>query len=142
MARKDRSFVDHTSFLNASVLVYQRHSRVTITQNVTLLQRGCPLPDSARMRLFFGLCSTSANPLASSNGGTYIPKRPRSPVFNPYQPPTGLSGERAHASTVPAAGGFCSSALPRSIQPPSALSIYEKFCQEQIIKPRLCLVHF
>ena len=66
----------------------------------------------ARIRLFFGLCSTSARPSASSTGGTYIPKRPRSPFFRPYQPLTGLVLERPQASTVPSAAGFCSSALP------------------------------
>jgi hypothetical protein len=38
---------------------------------------------SARIRLPLGLCSTSASPSASSTGGTYIPKRPRSPFFRP-----------------------------------------------------------
>jgi hypothetical protein len=32
------------------------------------------------------------------------------------QPPTGLSSERPQVSTVPAAAGFCSSALPSGIQ--------------------------
>jgi DNA-binding transcriptional ArsR family regulator len=41
-----------------------------------------------------------------------LPKRPRRPFFSPYQPPTGFSGERPQASTVPSAAGFCSSALP------------------------------
>src|SRR6185503_11990239 len=41
----------------------------------------------------------------------------------PYQPPTGLLSERPHASTVPSAAGFCSSAPPRSIQSPCFLSI-------------------
>ena len=57
------------------------------------------------------------------SGGTYMAKRPRRPFLSPYQPPTGLSGERAHASTVPSAAGFCSSALPRSIQSPCSFSI-------------------
>jgi hypothetical protein len=35
--------------------------------------------------------------------------RPRNPFFNPYRPPAGLLGERAQASTVPSAAGFCSS---------------------------------
>src|ERR1700686_1874496 len=77
----------------------------------------------ARIRLFFGRCSTSARPIASMTGGTYIPKRPRKPFFSPYQPPTGFFGERAHASTVPSAAGFCSSALPSGIQSPCCLSI-------------------
>src|SRR4030088_1184721 len=70
----------------------------------------------ARIRLFFGRCSTSASPIASMTGGTYMPKRPRKPFFSPYQPPTGFLDERAHASTVPSAAGFCSSALPSGIQ--------------------------
>ena len=51
----------------------------------------------------------------------YIPNRPRSPFLRPYQPPTGLSAERAHASTVPSFAGFCSSALPSSTQSPRSL---------------------
>src|SRR6267143_1146579 len=77
----------------------------------------------ARIRLFLGRCSTSASPIASMTGGTYIPKRPRKPFFSPYQPPTGFLGERAQASTVPSAAGFCSSALPSGIQSPCCLSI-------------------
>src|SRR5215467_11953856 len=59
-----------------------------------------------------GWCSTSARPRTSMTGGTYIPKRPRRPFLRPYQRPTGLSGERPHASMVPSTAGFCSSALP------------------------------
>src|SRR3979411_2748704 len=77
----------------------------------------------ARIRLFLGLCSTSASPIASMTGGTYIAKRPRKPFFSPYQPPTGFFGERAHASTVPSAAGFCSSALPSGIQSPCCFNI-------------------
>src|SRR6202043_2293963 len=69
----------------------------------------------AFIRLFLGLCSSSASPSASSTGGTYIPKRPRSPFLSPYQPPTGFLGERAQASTVPSAAGCCSPALPSGI---------------------------
>src|SRR5256885_15476151 len=54
----------------------------------------------ARMRLFFGFCSTAARPSASSKGGMYIPNR---------------------ASTVPSAAGFCSSALPSGMQSPCFL---------------------
>src|ERR1700693_5407895 len=75
------------------------------------------------MRLFFGLCSTSASPSASISGGTYIPNLPRSPFLSPYQPPTGFFGERPHASTVLSAAGFCSSALPSGIKSPCCLSI-------------------
>src|SRR5690349_10285230 len=53
----------------------------------------------------------------------YMPKRPRRPFFIPYQPPTGLSGERPHASTEPSGAGFCSSAPPSGIQSPWALSM-------------------
>jgi hypothetical protein len=53
----------------------------------------------------------------------YIPKRPRRPFFKPYQPFTGFFGDRARASTVPSATGFCSSALPRGIQSACFLSI-------------------
>ncbi len=53
----------------------------------------------------------------------YIPNRPRSPFFKPYQPFTGFFGERPHASTVPSAAGFCSSVLPSSIQSPCSRSI-------------------
>src|SRR4029077_10989408 len=77
----------------------------------------------ARMRLFLGLCSTSARPSASRSGGMYMPKRPRRPFFKPYQPPTGFFGDRPHASTVPSAAGFCSSALPSGIQSPCFFSI-------------------
>src|SRR3989441_331263 len=77
----------------------------------------------ARIRWFFGRCSTSARPMASMTGGTYMPNRPRKPFFSPYQPPTGFLGERAHASTVPSAAGFCSSALPSGIQSACCLSI-------------------
>src|SRR3984893_2625667 len=75
------------------------------------------------MRLFLGLCSTSARPRASRSGGMYMPKRPRRPFLRPYQPPTGLSGERPQASTVPSAAGFCSSPLPSGIQSPFAFSM-------------------
>jgi len=70
-----------------------------------------PLPQlalGARMRLFFGLCSTSANPSASSTGGKYMPKRPRRPFFQAipaFEP--GLLLARPQASTVPSAAGFC-----------------------------------
>jgi len=36
----------------------------------------------------------------------------------PYHPPTGLSSDLAHASTVSGAAGFCSSAPPKSTQSP------------------------
>src|SRR5256712_12470798 len=78
---------------------------------------------SALIRLLFGLCSTSAKWRTSSTGGTYMPNLPRSPFFNPYHPPTGFFRDRPHASIVPSAAGFCSSALPRSIQSPRDLSI-------------------
>ena len=32
-----------------------------------------------------------------------MPNRPRYPLRSPYQPPTGLSADRPHASTVPSA---------------------------------------
>src|SRR6266566_7028308 len=54
---------------------------------------------SARIRLFLGLCSTSARCRASKTGGTYMPNRPRSPFFRPYHPPTGFFGDRPQAST-------------------------------------------
>src|SRR5258707_15685218 len=60
----------------------------------------------APMRLFFGLCSTSARPSASSKGGMYMPNPPRRPFFSPYQPPTGFFGGPAHASTRPSAARF------------------------------------
>ena len=34
-------------------------------------------PYRARIRLFLGLCSSSARPSASMSGGTYIANRPR-----------------------------------------------------------------
>jgi hypothetical protein len=77
----------------------------------------------ARIRLFRGLCSTSALPSVSRSGGRYMPNRPRKPFLSPYQPPRGLSDERAHASTVPSFAGFCSSALPSSTQSPRDSSI-------------------
>ena len=64
------------------------------------------LAHSARIRLFLGLCSTSARPSASSTGGTYMPNRPRRPFLRPYQPLTGLVGDRPQASTVPCSGGL------------------------------------
>src|SRR3989441_10028895 len=73
---------------------------------------------SALIRLFFGLCSTSAKWSTSSTGGTYIPNLPRRPFFSPYHPPTGFLEDRPHASMVPSAAGFCSSALPSNIQSP------------------------
>ena len=66
---------------------------------------------NALIRLFFGLCSTSARWRISKTGGTYIPNRPRNPFFSPYHPPTGFFVDRPQASTVPSAAGFCSSAL-------------------------------
>src|ERR1700674_4461920 len=75
------------------------------------------------IRLFFGLCSTSAKPSASISGGMYMPNLPRKPFLSPYQPPTGFFGDRPHAPTVPSAAGFCSSALPRGIQSPCFLSM-------------------
>ena len=54
----------------------------------------------------------------------YMPKRPRSPFFRPYQPFAGFIGDRRpHASTVPSAADFCSSALPSGIQSPCVFSI-------------------
>ncbi len=81
------------------------------------------LPQIARIRLFRGLSSTSANPSFFSTIGTYIPNRPRYPFLSPYHPPAGLLGDRPQASTVPSAAGFCSSALPSSIQSPCAFNI-------------------
>jgi hypothetical protein len=91
------------------------------------------------MRLLRGFCSTSASPSSLSRGGTYIANRPRNPFFNPYQPPTGLFGERAQASTVPSAAGFCSSALPSSIQPPSFLSMVQAVDTAQVVTQFLLL---
>jgi hypothetical protein len=85
----------------------------------------------ARIRLFRGLFSTSASPSSFITGGTYMAKRPRSPFFNPYQPPTGFSADRAHASTVPSATGFCSSALPSNTQSPCALSIARRSSRQR-----------
>ena len=48
-------------------------------------------PQVARIRLLRALCSTSARPRCSMSGGTYMPNRPRSPFFKPYQPPLGFS---------------------------------------------------
>jgi ABC-2 type transport system permease protein len=90
---------------------------------LVFLRRDVTGGEAARIRLLRGLCSTSASPSSSSSGGMYMPKRPRSPFLRPYQPPTGLSGERPQASTVPSLAGFCSSALPSSIQSPCATSI-------------------
>src|SRR5439155_26339011 len=39
---------------------------------------------------------------------------------------TGFSGERAQASTVPSAAGFCSSVLPSGIQSPCCVSIVDR----------------
>jgi hypothetical protein len=64
------------------------------------------------MLLLRGFVSISARPSSAMSGRTYIPNRPRSPFLRPYQPPTGLSGEAAQASTVPSAAGFCSSGRP------------------------------
>ena len=68
-------------------------------------------------------CVTSARPSASIRGGIYMPTLPRNPFFKPYHPPTGLFSARPHASTVPSLAGFCSSALPSSIQSPCFLSM-------------------
>ena len=76
-----------------------------------------------RIRLPRGLCSTSARPSASSKGGIYMPNLPRRPFLSPYHPPRGFFAERPQDSTVPSLAGFCSSALPSSIQPPCFLSI-------------------
>ena len=47
----------------------------------------------------------------------------RWPAQQGGQPPTGLSGERPQASTVPSCAGFCSSALPSGTQSPRSFSI-------------------
>ena len=62
-----------------------------------------------------------------------MPKRPRRPFFSPYQPPTGLSGERPHASTVPSAAVFCSSAAPSGTQSPCSSS---QACRSSIARSR------
>src|SRR5664279_2156959 len=77
----------------------------------------------ALILLPFASCVSSAKPSASINGGIYIPNLPRNPFFSPYHPPTGFLEERPQASTVPSFAGFCSSALPRSIQSPCFLSL-------------------
>src|SRR6185437_14628874 len=77
----------------------------------------------ARIRLFLASCVISASPSASISGGMYTPNRPRRPFLSPYQPPTGLSSDRPHASTEPSGAGFCSSAPPSGIQSPWALSM-------------------
>ena len=82
-----------------------------------------PVSTIARIRLFLASWVTSASPSASISGGMYTPNRPRRPFLSPYQPPTGLSSARPHASTDPSGAGFCSSAPPSGIQSPCALSI-------------------
>src|ERR1700722_9237558 len=76
----------------------------------------------ARMLLLRASWVSSARPSASSRGGRYMPKRPLYPLRSPYQPPTGLSGDLPHASTVPGDTAFFSSAAPRSTQSPRATS--------------------
>src|SRR5262249_23927495 len=76
----------------------------------------------ARILLLRASWVTSARPSSSRRGGMYMPKRPRWPFRSPYQPPTGLSGERPHASIVPSAAGFCSSVAPNGTQSPRSLS--------------------
>ena len=58
--------------------------------------------------------------------GMYMPKRPRRPFFMPYQPPTGLSAQRPHASPVPGFAGFCSLALPSSTRSQRAFNIADR----------------
>ena len=76
--------------------------------------------------MFLALCSTSASPRCSINGGTYIAKRPPKFFFRPYQPPMGFSFDRAQCSTVPSLAPCFSSVLPNSIQSPCFLSIAAK----------------
>jgi hypothetical protein len=57
------------------------------------------------------------------HGRNVHPEPPTQALFKPYHPPTGFFDERPQASTVPSAAGFCSSALPNSIQSPCFLSI-------------------
>jgi hypothetical protein len=52
-----------------------------------------------------------------------MPNRPRKPFLIPYHPPTGLSAERAQASTVPSAAGFCSSAAQSGTQSPASFNM-------------------
>ena len=73
---------------------------------------------SPRIRLLRGSWVSSARPSSSSSGGRYMPNRPRYPLRSPYQPPAGLSADRPHASTVPSAAGFFSSAAPSGTQSP------------------------
>ena len=67
----------------------------------------------ARMRWCRGLRAISTRFNPSMTGGTHMATRPRRPVLGPCHPPTGFFGERARASTVPGAAGFCSCARHR-----------------------------
>src|ERR1700712_5491623 len=60
-----------------------------------------------------------------------MPKRPREPLRVPYQPPTGLLSERPHASTVPSAAAFSSSAAPSGTQSPCSFS---QVCRSSIAR--------
>jgi hypothetical protein len=55
-------------------------------------------------------------PSASSSGGMYLARRPRSLFSKPYRPPAQLPGERFHASTVPSAAGFVSKGCRRYLR--------------------------
>jgi transposase len=87
------------------------HSRLCVASTARRLH--CAIP---RIRLLRASWVTSARPSRSSRGGRYIPKRPLYPLRRPYQPPTGLSGERPHASTLPSCAGLFSSTAPRGTQ--------------------------
>src|SRR5438105_13903905 len=73
-------------FLESATDWFPRHSSALRLFSPHLRRHRCAVY-SARMRLFRGVCSTSARPSASNSGGRYIPKRPRRPFFRPYQPP-------------------------------------------------------
>src|SRR4029078_10136792 len=77
----------------------------------------------ARIRLFFASCAISTTQRASSSGVMYTPNRPRGPFLRPYQPPSGFSAERPHASTDPSGAGFFSAAPPSGTQSHLGLSI-------------------
>src|SRR6478735_11517782 len=81
-----------------------------------------PDGQTARTLLLRASCVSSTSPSSSSNGGRYMPNRPRYPLRRPYHPPTGFDSSRPHASTVPSAAGFCSSAAPSGTQSPWARS--------------------
>ena len=85
-------------------------------------RRGARASDRAHPVVLRSLSSTSASPSSFMTGGTYMAKRPRSPLLQPVPSLDRILRRARPRLDGASAAGFCSSALPSAIQSPAFLS--------------------